>query len=76
MKIAYRYISSTIIKEFKTFHEMQNFAKDENHNGRYHIVSPLRHVSFSREQIIHFADDPDIENYIKRDDELRRVGVL
>lgn len=65
MKIIYRYISSTFIKEFKSFDEMRNFAKDEKHNGRYHIITPLRHTSFRREQIVCWTSEEDYKKYME-----------
>lgn len=53
--IYYRYYGDTAIREFKTFYEMREFAKDRTKNGRYYIQSPLRCVSYRREQIIDFG---------------------
>lgn len=56
--ISYRYYGKTSIREFKTFGEMRNFAtEDRTRNGRYLITSPLRCVSYRREQIVEFGLD-------------------
>ena len=42
-------------RDFGTFHEMREFAKDRTKNGSYHIHSPLRCCTYRREQIIAFG---------------------
>jgi hypothetical protein len=52
-------------KEFKTFAEMREFAKTITNNGRYHIASPLRHVSYRRENIEHFDNEDNYKKYVE-----------